>query len=48
MEITVNGQRYDSWDDVPGDVKRLVAGQLPDADGNGVPDLFARRINHAH
>jgi len=40
MEITVNGQRYDSWDAVPDDVKRLVAGQIPDADGNGVPDLL--------
>ncbi|MCW2756925.1 MAG: hypothetical protein JWO46_671 [Nocardioidaceae bacterium] len=41
MNIVVNGQTYDSWDAVPADVREKVAkAGLPDADGNGVPDLF--------
>jgi hypothetical protein len=40
VDITVNGTSYSSWDDVPDDLKQQLAGALPDADGNGVPDLF--------
>jgi len=40
MQIMVNGQQYDSWDAVPADIRQQLAAKLPDADGNGVPDLF--------
>ncbi len=40
MEINVNGQSYARWEDVPADVRQQLAAVLPDADKNGVPDLF--------
>jgi hypothetical protein len=40
MKITVNGQEYASWDDVPEETRRLLGRVLPDEDGNGVPDAF--------
>jgi len=36
----VNGQSYDRWEDVPAEVRQQLAATLPDADKNGVPDLF--------
>jgi hypothetical protein len=40
MLININGQNYDTWEDVPEDVRKQVAAKLPDADQNGVPDVF--------
>jgi len=40
MQINVNGQTYTRWEDVPADVRQQLAATLPDADKNGVPDLF--------
>lgn len=40
MKITVNGTDYDSWDDVPEQLRSLLGSTLPDADGDGVPDLL--------
>ena len=40
MLINVNGQSYASWEDVPLEVRQQLATTLPDADQNGVPDLF--------
>ncbi len=40
MQINVNGQNYTRWEDVPAEVRQQLATTLPDADKNGVPDLF--------
>ena len=40
MDINVNGQNYSRWEDVPAEVRQQLAATLPDADQNGVPDLF--------
>ncbi len=40
MLINVNGQNYSRWEDVPPEVRQQLAATLPDADKNGVPDLF--------
>jgi hypothetical protein len=40
VQINVNGQNYDKWEDVPAEVRQQLATTLPDADKNGVPDLF--------
>jgi hypothetical protein len=40
MLINVNGQNYSNWEDVPPEVRQKLAATLPDADKNGVPDLF--------
>ncbi|HEX5087521.1 MAG TPA: hypothetical protein VFV89_06905 [Nocardioides sp.] len=40
MDINVNGQSYSRWEDVPAEVRQQLAATLPDADKNGVPDLF--------
>ncbi len=40
MDINVNGQNYSRWEDVPAEVRQQLASTLPDADKNGVPDLF--------
>jgi hypothetical protein len=40
MLINVNGQNYSRWEDVPAEVRQQLAATLPDADKNGVPDLF--------
>ncbi|MCW2797431.1 hypothetical protein [Nocardioides sp.] len=40
MQIMVNGQQYDSWDAVPPEIRQQLAAKLPDADKNGIPDLF--------
>jgi hypothetical protein len=40
MQINVNGQNYSRWEDVPAEVRQQLAATLPDADKNGVPDLF--------
>jgi len=40
VQINVNGQDYARWEDVPAEVRQQLAATLPDADQNGVPDLF--------
>lgn len=40
MNIIANGQQYDDWASLPPDVKQQLAQTLPDANHNGVPDLF--------
>jgi hypothetical protein len=40
QQINVNGQNYSRWEDVPADVRQQLLAVLPDADKNGVPDLF--------
>src|SRR3954449_7732313 len=40
MLINVNGQSYSKWEDVPEDVRKELAGSMPDAGHNGVPDVF--------
>ncbi len=37
--FTINGVDYPSWDQVPEELRRQLAA-LPDADGNGIPDLI--------
>jgi hypothetical protein len=43
MAITVNGTEYASWDDVPEELRTTLRGALPDADGDGVPDVLQGR-----
>ena len=45
VEINVNGQSYDRWEDVPAEVRQQLAATLPDADRNGVPDLFEGNLS---
>jgi hypothetical protein len=45
VEINVNGQSYDRWEDVPAEVRQQLAATLPDADKNGVPDLFEGNLS---
>src|SRR3954452_12067486 len=45
MLINVNGQSYDKWEDVPEDVRQQLAATLPDADKNGIPDLFEGNLS---
>ena len=45
MLINVNGQSYDKWEDVPADVRQQLAATLPDADKNGIPDLFEGNLS---
>lgn len=40
MQINVNGQTYQRWEDVPDDVRATLLAKLPDVDGNGVPDFL--------
>jgi hypothetical protein len=40
MLINVNGQSYGTWADVPPEVRQQLAATLPDADKNGIPDIF--------
>ena len=40
MNIIANGQQYNDWASLPPDVKQALAQTLPDANHNGVPDLF--------
>jgi hypothetical protein len=40
VQINVNGQDYARWEDVPAEVRQQLAATLPDADQNGIPDLF--------
>jgi hypothetical protein len=40
MLININGQSYTTWEDVPEDIRKQVAAKLPDANQNGVPDVF--------
>lgn len=40
MKISINGTEYDSWDDVPAELRGALQGALPDANHDGVPDLF--------
>lgn len=37
--FNINGVDYPSWDQVPEELRRQLAA-LPDADGNGIPDLI--------
>lgn len=48
MKIRVNGAEYDSWDDVPDEMRRMLDGVLPDLDGNGVPDAFEGKAEPGH
>ena len=48
MQINVNGQNYSRWEDVPAEVRQQLAATLPDADKNGVPDLFEGPRRAAH
>lgn len=46
MKITVNGTEYDSWADVPAELRDKLARvgpALPDTDGDGIPDLLEGR-----
>jgi hypothetical protein len=45
MQINVNGQNYTRWEDVPPEVRQQLAATLPDADKNGVPDLFEGNLS---
>jgi hypothetical protein len=45
VEINVNGQSYDRWEDVPAELRQQLAATLPDADKNGVPDLFEGNLS---
>jgi hypothetical protein len=45
MLININGQSYNTWDEVPADIKAKVAAKLPDADGNGIPDVFEGNLS---
>lgn len=40
MELFVNGQRYQSWNDIPAEIREGLLTKLPDADRNGVPDVL--------
>jgi hypothetical protein len=40
MRIRVNGQDYGRWEDLPDEVRGHLVATLPDADKNGIPDLF--------
>ena len=40
MLININGQNYSRWEDVPEELRTKLAAQLPDADKNGIPDVF--------
>jgi hypothetical protein len=40
MLINVDGQSYSRWEDVPPQVRQQLAATLPDADRNGIPDVF--------
>ncbi|WP_203338014.1 hypothetical protein [Nocardioides limicola] len=40
MKITVNGVEYTSWEQMPPEVRAALSQALPDADGDGVPDLL--------
>ena len=40
MLININGQNYTKWEDVPQELRAQLAAQLPDADKNGIPDVF--------
>lgn len=48
MTFRLNGVEHDSWDDVPEDVRHLLAKALPDEDHNGVPDVFEGRAEPGH
>ena len=48
MTIRLNGAEYDSWDDVPEEMRRMLDGVLPDLDGNGVPDAFEGKAEPGH
>jgi hypothetical protein len=45
MQINVNGQNYTRWEDVPPEVRQQLAATLPDADKNGIPDLFEGNLS---
>jgi hypothetical protein len=45
MLINVNGQNYTKWEDVPPEVRQQLASTLPDADKNGVPDVFEGNLS---
>ena len=48
MTIRLNGAEYDSWEDVPEEMRRMLDGALPDLDGNGVPDAFEGKAEPGH
>jgi hypothetical protein len=48
VTIRVNGEEYDSWDEVPEHTRHLLAKVLPDEDHNGVPDVFEGKVEPGH
>ena len=48
MTIRVNGEEYDSWDEVPEETRHLLEKVLPDEDHNGVPDVFEGKVEPGH
>lgn len=38
--IIVHGQQFNSWDDVPTEIKATLIASLPDANHDGVSDIF--------
>ena len=49
MKISLNGVEYDSWDDLPPEIRRQLADvpQLRDTDHDGVPDGLAALVEQA-
>jgi hypothetical protein len=45
VDISVNGQSYSRWEDVPPEVRQQLAATLPDADRNGIPDLLEGNLS---
>jgi hypothetical protein len=48
VTIRVNGEEYASWDEVPEHARHLLEKVLPDADHNGVPDVFEGKSEPGH
>jgi hypothetical protein len=48
VKIRINGDEYDSWDEVPEETRRLLAQVIPDDDHNGVPDVFEEGREPGH
>jgi hypothetical protein len=44
VKIRVNGEEYSSWDEVPEEMRRLLAQVMPDDDHDGVPDALQQHI----
>ncbi|MGI8523432.1 MAG: hypothetical protein ACR2K3_09020 [Nocardioides sp.] len=44
MSVTVNGQVYAAWEDVPAYLRAILEKQFPDRDGSGIPDIFEGNV----